>query len=116
MSIINYNLRYIVDTLMIPRYKFADIVGVSTSTVDSWLDEDSTPSIFSICSICSEFGISSDFLFGFSEIVFRPNSDPYMCNIPNVITIDDLPTDQRNAVHMMLRSFREANSKLSKFA
>lgn len=110
---INLNISWLIETMDCSRASFAKRIGSSLSAVNSWLDGNTTPSVSSIWAICMNYGVSADFIFGFSSDPKRSNyreDDPYFCDhVPSIISIEDLTPDQRNAVHMVISAFRNAN-------
>lgn len=113
---INQNISYLFNILGFKRSDFAYHIGVSNRTLNSWIEGNTIPSTESLYEICSNYGVSADFLFGFESYPFRPNTNEDFYVAPTLISISDLTSEQKDAILMTLRAFRTANEAVAKEA
>ena len=89
-------------------------IDVSKNTLNSWIELNTDPSLAHFLEICRYCDVSADFLLGFSDSPFLPDSDAFHYKMPDLISISDLTDDQREAICMTLKAFREANAASKK--
>lgn len=61
------NLRALIEREGLTQQKFADSIGVSITTVNGWIKRNVHPKAYSIDTICSIYGLSSDDLLSYAS-------------------------------------------------
>ena len=90
----------------------AELFDVSRTCYSSWELGQSCPPLDDLFTLCTFFDVSADFLIGRSDNLHAHKSIPV--SIPNTFTardpFDDLTPEQRSAIELSLKAFREANA------
>lgn len=60
------------------------ITGISHSSINAWERGTRIPSADGLCQIVSSYGVSSDWLFGFSDIAYTPDSINFAESVHNI--------------------------------
>lgn len=96
----------------------AELFDVSRTCYSSWELGQSCPPLDDLFTLCTFFDVSADFLIGRSDNLHAHKSIPV--SIPNTFTardpFDDLTPEQRSAIELSLKAFRDANAAKAKEA
>lgn len=96
----------------------AELFDVSRTCYSSWELGQSCPPLDDLFSLCIFFDVSADYLIGRSDSAQSHKALPV--SIPSSFVardpFDDLTPEQRSAIELSLKAFREANAAKAKEA
>ena len=96
----------------------ATAVQLSPARLSNYVNGHSEPSLDILLLLCRELDVSADYLIGLTDSAAPPASVPV--SVLNTFTardpFDDLTPEQRSAIELSLRAFREANAAKAKEA
>lgn len=111
-EIFAYRLKCHLEDLNIQQKTIAASLKVSPAVFSAWMKCKSEPSLDMLAKICKELSISADYLIGLSDAIQQPK--PVPVSIQNSFVVrdpfDDLTPEQRSAIELSLKAFRDANA------
>lgn len=99
----------------IQQKTIASTLKVSPAVFSAWMKCKSEPSLDMLAKICKELSISADYLIGLRDSKSLPVTTPVSIapvSIPRqtIDPFEDLTPEQRSAIELSLKAFREANA------
>lgn len=112
-------LRTAIERRGIQQKNLAAAIKLSPARLSNYVNGHSEPSLDILFSLCRELNVSSDYLIGLTD-AFTSAAAPMPVSIVNSSVprdpFDDLTPEQRAAIELSLKAFREANAAKAKEA
>lgn len=90
----------------------ADHFNLTRSAYSAWEVGRNEPSFEILAQLCKKLEVSADYLIGLTDTLQQPT--PVPISIPSSFAardpFDDLTPEQRSAIELSLKAFREANA------
>ena len=114
-------LRYAIERSGMQQKELATSIHLSPARLSNYVNGHSEPSFDILCLICRKLSVSADYLVGLTESIDPPISIPVSIapvSIPRPAPdpFEDLTPEQRSAIELSLKAFRDANAAKAKEA
>lgn len=113
-----FRLRFAIERSGMQQKNLAAAIHLSPARLSNYVNGHSEPSLDILQLLCSELKVSADYLIGLTDVFQQPASIPV--SLPSTFTprdpFDDLTPEQRSAIELSLKAFREANAAKAKEA
>lgn len=112
MNDFSIRLRTAIERSGMQQKALATAIKLSPARLSNYVNGHSEPSLDILLLICRELKVSADYLIGLTD-TYSPSS-PMSVSIVNSTFLrdpfDDLTPEQRSAIELSLKAFREANA------
>lgn len=114
-------LRYAIDRSGMQQKELATSIHLSPARLSNYVNGHSEPSYDILCLLCRRLNVSADYLIGLTDNIapasvvpvnIAPVSIPRSAPDP----FEDLTPEQRSAIELSLKAFRDANAAKAKEA
>lgn len=105
-------LRFAIERSGMQQKNLAAAIKLSPARLSNYVNGHSEPSLDILSLLCRELHVSADYLLGLSDAIQQPTPVPVSIQssfIPRD-PFDDLTPEQRSAIELSLKAFREANT------
>lgn len=116
-----HRLRYAIERSGMQQKELATSIHLSPARLSNYVNGHSEPSYDILCTLCRKLHVSADYLIGLTDFIEQPTSVPVTIapiSIPRADPdpFEDLTPEQRSAIELSLKAFRDANAAKAKEA
>ena len=113
-----FRLRFAIERSGMQQKNLAAAIRLSPARLSNYVNGHSEPSLDILSLLCRELKVSADYLIGLTDSIQQPTQLPI--TIPSAFSardpFDDLTPEQRSAIELSLKAFRDANAAKTKEA
>ena len=110
-----HRLRFAIERSGMQQKELATSIHLSPARLSNYVNGHSEPSYDILCILCRKLDVSADYLIGLTDTLeqaptFPVTIAPISIPRPEADPLEDLTPEQRSAIQLSIKAFRDANA------